>query len=132
LIVVDTNVILDISGSEPAWREWSVEQLTLALQSGPAIVNDVVFAELCAHQQNVQAVETLLADLRVVLMPMTHRALFLASKAHAEYRKSGGVKLNVLPDFFVGAQAVDLGVPLLTRDTRRYRTYFPQLELIAP
>jgi predicted nucleic acid-binding protein len=131
LIVVDTNVILDISGSEPAWRDWSVEQLMLA-QGGPAIVNDVVFAELCAHQQNVQAVEALLAGLRVTLMPMSHHALFLAGKAHAEYRKSGGIRLNVLPDFFVGAQAVDLGVPLLTRDTRRYRTYFPQLELIAP
>jgi predicted nucleic acid-binding protein len=132
LIVVDTNVILDISGSEPAWREWSVEHLMLALDRGPAIVNDVVFAELCAHQTDVQAVEILLASLPVTLLPMSHQALFLAGKAHAEYRKSGGVKLNVLPDFFVGAQAVDLGVPLLTRDTRRYRTYFPQLELIAP
>ena len=63
---------------------------------------------------------------------MSRRALFMAGKAHASYRKSGGFKLNVLPDFFIGAQAMDLEVPLLTRDTRRYRSYFPELELIAP
>ena len=132
MIVVDSNIILDISSNEPVWRDWSIEQLALALQSGPGIVNDVVFAELCSRQPDVNAVETLLSGLGLTLMPMSRRALFMAGKAHASYRKSGGLKLNVLPDFFVGAQASDLEVPLLTRDVRRYHTYFPQLELIAP
>jgi predicted nucleic acid-binding protein len=132
LIVVDTNIILDISSNEPFWTDWSIQQLALALKKGPAITNDVVFAELCSRQAHVEAVENLLADLGITCSPMSRRALFMAGKAHASYRKSGGIKLNVLPDFFIGAQAVDLGVPLLTRDVRRYRAYFPGLELIAP
>jgi predicted nucleic acid-binding protein len=132
LIVVDTNVILDISGNEPEWRDWSAERLATALEPGPAVINDVVFAELCARQTDVEAVEALLLDFRLTCVPMSRRALFLAGKAYARYRKAGGTKLNVLPDFFIGAQAVDLGVRLLTRDARRYRSYFPELELIAP
>jgi predicted nucleic acid-binding protein len=132
LIVVDTNVILDISGNDGSWRNWSIEQLAVALQDGPAVINEVVFAELCSHQTDVTAVETLISGLGLKLMPMSPRALFFAGKAYVQYRRSGGTKLNVLPDFFVGAQATDLGASLLTRDARRYRTYFPQLELIAP
>jgi predicted nucleic acid-binding protein len=132
LTVVDTNIILDISGDETRWLIWASEQLAAALERGPVIINDVIFAELCAHQSDVTAVEALIADFGLMHMPMSRRALFLAGKAHASYRKSGGPKLNVLPDFFIGAQAVDLKVPLLTRDTRRYRSYFPELELIAP
>jgi hypothetical protein len=38
----------------------------------------------------------------------------------------------VLPDFFIGAHAVVAGISLLTRDARRYRTYFPTIILITP
>ena len=59
-------------------------------------------------------------------------ALFLAGKAFARYRKRGGSKTQVLPDFFIGAHAAVLGWPLLTRDAGRYKTYFPTLEVLAP
>ena len=38
----------------------------------------------------------------------------------------------MLPDFFIGAHAVVAGMSLLTRDTRRYRSYFPTVVLITP
>lgn len=44
----------------------------------------------------------------------------------------GGTKTGVLPDFFIGAHAAVSRLPLLTRDIRRYRTYFPAINLIAP
>jgi predicted nucleic acid-binding protein len=59
-------------------------------------------------------------------------ALFLAAKAFAQYRRRGGRKGRVLPDFFIGAHAALEGWPLLTRDASRFRTYFPTLEVIAP
>ena len=59
-------------------------------------------------------------------------ALFLAGKAFIQYRKAGGSRTGVLPDFFIGAHAAVAQVPLLTRDDRRYRTYFPSLTLISP
>lgn len=82
MIVVDTNVILDISGNDESWKAWSIEQLAVALQSGPAIINEVVFAELCSHQTDVNAVETLISGLGLTLTPMSPRALFFAGKAY--------------------------------------------------
>jgi predicted nucleic acid-binding protein len=58
--------------------------------------------------------------------------LFLAGKACARYRGAGGIRTGVLADFFIGAHAAVEQLPLLTRDARRYRSYFPTVELIAP
>ena len=68
----------------------------------------------------------------VILLPIPHAAAFLAGKVHLSYRRKGGTKSNVLPDFFIGAHAAVLGCPILTRDARRYATYFPMVRLIAP
>ena len=59
-------------------------------------------------------------------------ALFLAGRAFVKYRREGGNKTNVLPDFFIGAHAAVLGCGILTRDARRYRNYFPGVPLIEP
>jgi predicted nucleic acid-binding protein len=59
-------------------------------------------------------------------------ALFLDGTAFREYQARGGTRTGVLPDFFIGAHAVVEGIGLLTRDARRYRTYFPTIRLIAP
>ncbi len=75
-----------------------------------------------------RAVSTLALELREILWP----ALFLAVKARARYRKRGGSKLQVLPDFFIGAHATVEGGSLLTRDASRFRTCFPTLEVVAP
>jgi predicted nucleic acid-binding protein len=49
-----------------------------------------------------------------------------------DYRRNGGPRQSLLPDFYIGAHASIAGLPLLTRDPRRFRRYFPRLELIAP
>jgi predicted nucleic acid-binding protein len=72
-------------------------------------------------------------DLGLTMLPTPRAALFLAGKAFDAYRhQKGTTKTGVLPDFFIGAHALVSGVPLLTRDVRRYRTYFPTLQLITP
>lgn len=130
--VIDTNVILDIVINDPQWRDWSLDHLAEALVHGPVVMCAVVFAEISSRQNTVGEVEEVLSRLELTLQPLSNNAMFLAGQAFARYRRTGGTKTNVLPDFFIGAQAADLKVPLLTRDTRRYRSYFPQLELIAP
>jgi predicted nucleic acid-binding protein len=65
-------------------------------------------------------------------VPIPRSALFLAGKAYLRYRAAGGARTGVLSDFFIGAHAAAEQLPLLTRDIRRYRTYFPTVELIAP
>jgi predicted nucleic acid-binding protein len=56
----------------------------------------------------------------------------LAGKVYRTYRKRGGTRRSPLPDFFIGAHAAVAGYHLLTRDAQRYRTYFPNLQLITP
>jgi len=38
----------------------------------------------------------------------------------------------VLPVFFIGAHAAVENIALITRETARYRTYFPKLQLVTP
>jgi predicted nucleic acid-binding protein len=100
---------------------------------GPLGINDVVFAELSVRYARIEDVEDAVATFRLTHFPMPSRALFLAGKAFQRYRaRRGATRTGVLPDFFIGAHAAVLGVPLLTRDVRRYLTYFPEVRLISP
>jgi len=52
--------------------------------------------------------------------------------AFSRYRRGGGDERSPMPDFYIGAHAAVAGYRLLTRDVRRYRTYFPTIDIIAP
>jgi predicted nucleic acid-binding protein len=132
MTLVDTNVLLDVLSNDPRWSEWSLRQLARRAALGPVIVNEIVYAEMSARMESQSQVERALADLDASFDRVPTRALFLAGKSYSRYRASGGVRTGVLPDFFIGAHAQVLGCSLLTRDVRRYRTYFPDVELIAP
>lgn len=132
MILVDTNVLFDIVTDDAAWFEWSRKRLDAAALAGPIAINDVIFAELSVRHATLEALEDMVAEMGLQILAMSKPALFLAGKAFARYRRAGGMRTSMLPDFFIGAQASVLDVPLLTRDARRYRTYFPQLQVIAP
>jgi predicted nucleic acid-binding protein len=132
MTLVDTNVLLDVLSDDPRWSEWSLGQLARRAALGPIIVNEIVYAEMSARMESQSEVERALGDFDVTFDRVPTRALFLAGKSYRRYRASGGVRTGVLPDFFMGAHAQVLGCPLLTRDVRRYRTYFPEVALITP
>jgi predicted nucleic acid-binding protein len=132
MTLVDTNILLDILSNDPVWSEWSLRQFAQRAGLGPVNINEIVYAEVSAQMESQPEVDQALEDLYVVLDRMPMHALFLAGKAYSRYRSSGGVRTGVLPDFFIGAHAQVLGCPLLTRDVRRYRTYFPDVELVTP
>jgi hypothetical protein len=92
----------------------------------------VIYAEVSTRFASVESVEATLLDLKIDLVSIPREALFLAGKAYLQYRAAGGVRTSVLPDFFIGAHAAVEQLPLLTRDVRRYRSYFPTVDLIAP
>jgi predicted nucleic acid-binding protein len=132
MILVDSNVLLDIMTRDPVWLEWSAETLDSWASKGPLLINEIVYAELAVKSSSHAELEKDLGILRVKLDRATSEALYLAGKVFGRYRNAGGVRTNVLPDFFIGAHAQVANVPLLTRDMRRYRKYFPDLKLIAP
>jgi predicted nucleic acid-binding protein len=132
MTLVDSSVLLDIVTDGQAWADWSQDQLERAVLDGPLIINDVIYAEVSARNASIEAVDAMLGDLNIEVAPIPRAARFLAGKAYVQYRAGGGLRTGVLADFFIGAHAVVEQLPLLTRDARRYQTYFPTIELIAP
>lgn len=132
MTLVDSNVLLDVLTRTPEWWQWSLRQLENAALSGPLVINDIVYAEVSARYPSVEAVDSILLDLGVDLVAMPRAALFLAGKAYLRYRTAGDIRTGVLSDFFIGAHAAAERLPLLTRDVRCYRSYFPTVNLIAP
>ena len=132
MTLVDTNVLLDVLSDDPRWSAWSVRQLAERSALGPVIINDAIYAELSARMDNQAQLEQALGDLDVSFDRVPMPALFLAGQSYRRYRSSGGIRTGVLPDLFIGAHAHVVGCPILTRDVRRYRTYFPGVELITP
>lgn len=132
MILVDTNVLLDLVTDDPHWADWSIAQLEAASLRGPLLINDVVYAELAVRYGRIEELEAFVSEAGLEIVPIPRAALFLAGKVFTKYRKSGGSRTGVLPDFFIGAQAAVSQLNLLTRDIGRYRTYFPSLTLITP
>jgi predicted nucleic acid-binding protein len=129
--VVDSSVLLDVLTEDPRWLEWSEQAMAEALGAGPLVVNVVVLAEIAPRFSRFEDLEaSVVATLTVEEIPST--AAFLAGHAHASYRRAGGERSPVLPDFLIGAHAAVTGRPLLTRDPRRVATYLPGAQLIAP
>lgn len=129
---IDTNVLLDVVTDDANWADWSIAQLEAASLNGPLLINDLVYAELSVRYDRVEDLEVFLEEAGLEMTPIPRAALFLAGKVFTQYRRAGGSRTGVLPDFFIGAHAAVGELPLLTRDMGRYRTYFPSLSLITP
>lgn len=132
MLLVDTNVLLDVVTNHPQWAAWSQHQLEAAALKDRLAINAVVYAELSIGFRRIEELEAVLAKTQIGVEEIPREALFLAGKAFQRYKARGGTRTGVLPDFFIGAHATVLGIALLTRDARRYADYFPKLELRAP
>ena len=132
MILVDSNIILDVVDNDPQWSLWSSAQMRRCSILDTLAVNAVVYAEISPRYTSAASVDEMLQALGLSLLQIPRHAAFLAGKAFVHYRRKGGSRSNVLPDFFIGAHAAALGCPVLTRDTGRYAAYFPTVRLIAP
>ena len=132
MILVDTCVLLDVTKADPVWRDWSSQTLAEWRSRGPLLINPIVFAEWCVDYGSFDAAERAIDAFGLEWAEVPRKALYLASQAHARYRSRGGLRATVLPDFLIGAHAVVSGLPLLTRDRRRFETYFVGLEIVSP
>lgn len=132
MILVDSNVILDIVTIDPHWFEWSKETLQEVSEHHHLAINPIIYSEVSIGFSKIEDLEKALPASYFERLPLIEEVAFLAGKCFLEYRKRDGKKRSVLPDFFIGAHAAVLKIPLLTRDTKRYKTYFPTLKLISP
>lgn len=128
--LVDSSVLIDIFSDDPQWREWSGNALAEAMRRGGVCVNPVVYAEVAPGFASAGELDDALVGLERFHIPW--EAGFIAGQAFLRYRQSGGARSAMLPDFLIGAHASVSGHRLLTRDATRFRTYFPDLPIIAP
>ena len=132
MLLVDTNVLLDVLQDDPQWAPWSLGQLRAQAKLHELVINPVIYSEISLSFSTIEVLDAVVARMELTLREISRPALFLAGKAFAQYRRRGGRKAQVLPDFFIGAHAAVQGWPLLTRDASRFRTYFPSLDVLAP
>jgi predicted nucleic acid-binding protein len=132
MLLVDTNVLVDVLEDDPQWADWSISQLRTQSQIHRLAINPIIYAELSLAFSTVEALDKTLDTLDLVMLEIPRPALFLAGKAFVRYRRQGGAKSNVLGDFFIGAHAAVSGHSVLTRDRRRYTSYFPTVVLVSP
>jgi predicted nucleic acid-binding protein len=132
MILVDSNVILDILTIDPKWYQWSANKLSYLSESHNLIINDIIYTEISIGFDKIEDLDDVISESFFKILPIPKSALFLAGKAFLNYKRKNGSKNLVLPDFFIGAHAAILKIPLLTRDISRYKTYFPTIELISP
>ena len=131
-ILVDSNVLLDIATNDPIWFARSAAALAAAADEAPLVINPLIYAEVSIGFQRIEDVEDAVPPRLYRREQLPYEAAFLAGKAFLRYRRRGGPRTAPLPDFYIGAHAAVAGFRLLTRDPRRYRAYFPGVELISP
>jgi predicted nucleic acid-binding protein len=130
--LVDSNVLLDIATEAPAWSAWSADALANAANEGPLVINAIVYAEVSIGFSTIEELDDALPPDVYEREQLPFEAAFLAGKAFLAYRRRSRVRPVPLPDFYIGAHAAINGHRLLTRDARRYRAYFPTVQLLAP
>jgi len=131
-VLVDSNIILDIFLDDPTWGDWSEEVLDRYAGKTRLYINSIVYAEVSIGFNKIEDLESAITKAGFEMLEIPKEALFLAGKAFLAYRKTKGTKVSPLPDFYIGAQAAVSGLPLITRDVSRYKTYFPSVRLISP
>ena len=131
-VLVDSNVILDVVTQDAKWAGWSADALERAGDESLLVINPLVYAEVSIGFDRIEELDDALPGQYIQREALPWEAAFLAGKVFVRYRRAGGTRPSPLPDFYIGAHAAIRGYSLLTRDARRYRTYFPRLQLITP
>ena len=130
--MVDTNIVVDILAEDQLWHDWSLDMLAMARGVRPIVMTAAVIGELAVRERSYPALIALCETLEITVGALDGRAAYRAGLAQLEYRRRGGHRESLLGDFLIGAHAAIADAALLTRDPRRYRSYFPELELITP
>ena len=132
MILVDTNVVIDVLERDKRWYPWSSARLTEALLAGVVVIDPIILAESASRFASLDEQLAVFAGLELKVEELSNAAAFLAGQRFRNYRAGSADRQAILADFLIGAHAVQLGATLLTRDARIYRSYFPEVTLITP
>lgn len=128
---IDTSVILSILGRESGYESWELA-LRQASESGLLCICPVVFAELSPGSESAPKLLHLLESLAIEYDNFSPESAHLAGRIHLQYRREGGLREHLIPDFLVAAHAKLQCNQLAAIDRGYLRRYFPELKLLAP
>ena len=131
ITAVDTNILLDVFLPDKNFASNSAKLLKLAYDEGALIICDIVYAELVPQFEDRSLLEGTLETMNVTLVSVDIDVAFLAGEKWSLYRKSGGKRGGIISDFLIGAHAIVKADRLLTRNRGFYRSYFPEIEIVA-
>lgn len=131
-ILIDSCILLDLFTNDPHWADWSESTLERYSQTNTLYINSIVYTEISIGFEKIEEVEAAISILGIKVLEIPREALFLTGKAFIQYRRNKGTKNSPLPDFFIGAHSAVTELDLITRDLSKYKTYFPQVNLIHP
>lgn len=131
-VFIDSCILLDLFTDDPNWANWSENILDQYSQTNTLYINSIVYTEVSIGFNKIEELEKAIEVLGIKVLEIPREALFLTGKAFLKYRKNKGTKKSPLPDFFIGAHTTVSSFDLITRDIRKFRTYFPQVKLIHP
>ncbi len=128
-MIFDSNIVLDLLDAPPGSPLYGAID---AVRVPRVYVNEIVFAEVAARFVSPGLLEKSLTALELSVERLTLQECHRAGQAFSEYRRRGGTRTAILPDFLIGAQAATRGWPLVTRDRKGFASYFPELKIIDP
>ena len=131
-VFIDSCVLLDIFNADRTWGNWSSNILHSLSNENQLVINIIVFTEIAFNFDSSDKLMNTLELLNIQVLDIPFNAAFNVSRIFKSYRKNKGDKKSPMPDFYIGEHAKTLGVPLVTRDTARFKTYQPNLKLITP
>lgn len=131
-VLIDSNILLDIATNDAKWGDWSAHALAECADCTALIINPIIYAEVSIGFSTIEALDAALPLACYEREALPWEAGFLAGKCFLDYRRRGGQRATPLPDFYIGAHAAIEQLALLTRDVKRYRTYYPKLEILEP
>lgn len=128
---VDTSALLAIVLGESNAEAW-LDLLARCRDEGDLICCEIVLAELAPVFGTHAAMDARLEDLGVRMLPCTAESAFLAGRIFAQYRRLGGPRSHLVPDFLIGAHASLQANRLLAADRGHLRRFFNRLAVLAP
>lgn len=129
---MDSSVLIDVLTGDARWLEWSSSALESVMNESAVVINPIIYAEVASGFKRIEELDARLPTDLYRREPLPFAAAFLAARAFLKYRRKGGLRTTPMPDFYIGAHAEVAGFRVLTRDPRRFKRYFPSVELIAP
>ena len=131
-MIVDSNVLIDILNPDGAEAPRVIDAFNRLSVAHLPRINLIVFAETCTRFATLALAQSMIEQLDIEITNLTPDDAFRSGLAFRKYRRNGGPRKSILPDFLIGGQADNRGWPILTRDSKRFASYFPEIEVIDP